>query len=74
MVATASSSGLTDENRVMRAAVGVVLVVAGFVWILQGLDAAFAPESFMTGDRSWIVWGTFTVVVGGALVWRNRSG
>ena len=43
-----------DKNAGMvRVATGVVLLIAGAIWILQGLDIAFAPESFMTGDRFW---------------------
>lgn len=69
MVAAATSHGLIDENRAMRTAVGVVLVIAGSVWVLQGLEIAFAPESFMTGDRSWVIWGVLAIVIGGALAW-----
>jgi len=53
----------------LRLATGVLLVVAGTIWILQGFDVAFAPESFMTGDRGWIVWGVAAVIVGVGLVW-----
>lgn len=58
----------------MRAASGVVLVLVGVVWILQGLDVAFAPRSFMSGDSMWILWGGVTTVVGVALlVWSARA-
>jgi hypothetical protein len=44
------------------------------VWILQGLDVAFAPKSFMTGDLAWVAWGAVAMLVGGALFWRGTSG
>lgn len=53
----------------LRIALGVVLVLAGTIWILQGLNVAFAPESFMTGDRAWSWGGAIAVVVGVGLVW-----
>ena len=52
---------------------GLVLVLAGVVWIAQGLNLPFAPRSFMTSDRSWIVIGAVTALVGTALVWWSRS-
>jgi hypothetical protein len=56
----------------VKLAAAVVLILAGAVWILQGLDVAFAPKSVMTGDRSWVVWGAVAVVVGAGLIWRER--
>ena len=58
----------------MRLASGVVLIIAGIVWILQGFDVAFAPESFMTGNRWWVLWGVVALAAGILLVrGRNRS-
>jgi hypothetical protein len=54
--------------------VGLLLVAAGFVWILQGFNVPFAPKSFMTGDVAWIVLGALAVLGGGALAtvsWRR---
>ena len=53
----------------IRIAMGVVLLIAGTIWILQGLNIAFAPESFMTGDRFWSGAGLTTVAVGAGLIW-----
>ena len=47
---------------------GVLMVVGGAVWILQGLNVAFAPESFMTGNSRWVAYGTGTVFAGVGLV------
>lgn len=59
----------------LRIVSGVVLVVAGTIWILQGLNVAFAPDSFMTGDRSWTWVGAVAVIVGVGLAWWGvRSG
>lgn len=57
----------------MRQATGIVLLIAGAIWILQGFDVAFAPKSFMTNDRWWVLWGALAALAGAALVWRSRS-
>jgi hypothetical protein len=47
----------------------------GTVWVLQGLNSQFAPQSFMTGSRVWIVIGALAVAAGIALgrwSWKNR--
>jgi hypothetical protein len=54
---------------------GVILAFMGTVWMLQGVDSQFAPQSFMTGSRIWIVIGAAAVVGGLALVrwsWSRR--
>ena len=56
----------------LRLAGGILLVIAGTIWILQGFDVVFAPASFMTGDRWWVLWGVLSVVIGGGLIWRSR--
>ena len=54
-------------------ALGVILGIVGVIWILQGLDFSFAPQSFMTGNRTWVVLGVVALLVGGSLLWRGRS-
>ncbi len=56
----------------LRLAFGIILIIAGLIWILQGFDVVFAPESFMTGDRSWVLWGSAAVVSGAAMIWWQR--
>jgi hypothetical protein len=52
---------------------GVLLLGAGLVWIAQGLNLPFAPRSFMTSDRSWVVIGAVAAVGGGMLIgWARR--
>jgi len=58
----------------MKLAAGIILVIAGVVWILQGLDVAFAPKSFMTDDRQWVLWGGLALISGAVLIWFGRSG
>jgi hypothetical protein len=59
--------------RTALAVLGVLLLAAGLVWIAQGLNLPFAPRSFMTSDRTWIVIGAVTAVAGGVLInWARR--
>lgn len=59
--------------RTIAIVAGILLVLGGLVWIAQGLDLPFAPSSFMTADRTWIVIGAATVLVGAvAVVWGRR--
>ncbi len=51
---------------------GVVLLGAGLVWMAQGLNLPFAPRSFMTSDRSWILIGAVAAVAGVVLIGRSR--
>ena len=52
---------------------GALLAFAGLVWIAQGLNLPFAPRSFMTADRTWIVLGALAVVIGAGVVsWARR--
>jgi hypothetical protein len=53
--------------------IGVLVAIAGAVWIAQGLNLAFAPRSFMTSDRTWIVIGLVALVLGiGLTAWSAR--
>lgn len=53
--------------------VGSVLALMGAVWVLQGLNSQFAPQSFMTGSRTWLVIGTLTFAGGiGLAMWSRR--
>ena len=53
---------------------GLLLAVGGAVWIAQGLNLPFAPRSFMTADRTWIVLGFIAVLAGIATFrWARRG-
>ena len=56
----------------LRLASGIVLIIVGLIWILQGFDVAFAPESFMTGNGWWVIWGSGALVAGTAMIWWQR--
>jgi uncharacterized membrane protein HdeD (DUF308 family) len=51
---------------------GVVLVLIGGVWILQGINVL--PGSFMTGQSKWAVYGAITAVIGIVLFVLSRRG
>jgi hypothetical protein len=56
--------------------VGLLVAAGGAVWLLQGLNASFAPQSFMTNNRSWVAIGGLAVFAGLALAgwsWRRGS-
>ena len=57
----------------MRAALGWVLMLAGGVWVLQGRDVSWAPQSAMTGDWRWVLGGSVTLLIGlGLVLWNHR--
>jgi hypothetical protein len=47
-------------------AAGVVCLLLGAVWFLQGIDVL--PGSFMTGQTKWAVYGGLLALVGIGLV------
>ena len=50
---------------------GVVLILAGGVWFLQGINVL--PGSFMTGQIQWAIYGALAFIVGvGSLVLANQ--
>ena len=57
--------------RIGLVVLGALVVLAGLVWIVQGLNLPFAPRSFMTADRAWVVIGAVAVLAGSVLVGRS---
>ncbi|MDQ3704666.1 MAG: hypothetical protein M3437_05470 [Chloroflexota bacterium] len=58
--------------RVAAAGLGILLVLAGIVWLLQGLNVL--PGSFMTGQPFWALVGVVCLVLGsGLLYWGLRG-
>jgi hypothetical protein len=52
--------------------IGVLAVLLGGVWVLQGLNVL--PGSFMTGDVRWAMYGSVLALAGIALVvWSRRK-
>jgi hypothetical protein len=57
--------------RVVSTLLGVVMILMGGVWILQGLNLAFRV-GFMVGNYHWTIYGTILALVGVAqIVWSN---
>ena len=57
-------------GRILGSILGVLMVLLGGVWILQGIN--ILPGSFMTGDIKWAVFGTILALLGAGLVyWLN---
>ena len=46
--------------------IGVLLIVAGGVWFLQGIGVL--PGSFMTGQPQWEIFGGMAILLGAALL------
>jgi len=58
--------------RIVLNIVGVLLVLVGCIWFLQGINVL--PGSFMTGQTRWAVRGGILAFAGIAdLVWANRK-
>ncbi len=52
--------------------IGVLLLLAGIVWFLQGINVL--PGSFMSGQTQWAINGGILIVVAaGLLWWANRK-
>ncbi|OKI45049.1 hypothetical protein [Micromonospora sp. CB01531] len=50
-----------------RLTVGLLAVVLGAVWTLQGLG--YVDGSMMTGERIWVVIGPIVVLIGLVVLW-----
>ena len=56
--------------RIALNAVGVLLLLAGAVWFLQGINVL--PGSFMSGQFQWAVYGGVAFVIGAAFLFAAR--
>ena len=52
-------------GKILLTVIGVLLVVAGGVWTLQGVG--YIKGSFMTGTTTWSVVGPVVVIIGLAM-------
>jgi hypothetical protein len=52
--------------RVVAVPVGVILLLMGLIWFLQGIGVL--PGSIMTGSTFWAGTGSLTVIVGLVLI------
>jgi len=57
--------------RIVSSLLGVLMVLMGGIWILQGFNLAFRV-GFMVGDVRWALYGAILALVGVAqVVWSN---
>jgi hypothetical protein len=56
--------------RILLTIVGVLLIISGCVWILQGINVL--PGSFMTGQSKWTINGAIALVIGLVFVYLGR--
>jgi hypothetical protein len=55
--------------RIGSVIVGVIAILVGGVWILQGTGKL--PGSFMTGQRMWLIIGIIVALIGLALAYNG---
>ena len=59
--------------RILLTIIGLLLVLAGCVWFLQGINVI--PGSFMTGQTKWTIYGALTLIIGVVvLIFARRRG
>jgi hypothetical protein len=64
---------LVAAMRIVGIVLGAIGALSGAVFVAQGLNLPFAPPSFMTSDRTWILIGSGMVVAGiGLAAWSIR--
>jgi hypothetical protein len=56
-------------NKNLQAGLGVLLVLVGLIWILQGLNV-ITNSALMSNKPSWAVIGVIVAILGGWLVAR----
>ena len=59
-----------EYMRIALNIVGVLLVLFGSIWFLQGVNVL--PGSFMTGQVRWAIYGGIAVIAGIVLLVRAR--
>ena len=52
--------------KIILTILGVLLILFGGVWILQGINVL--PGSFMTGQIQWAIYGGIAVIAGIVLI------
>jgi hypothetical protein len=57
--------------RVVSSLIGILMVLMGTVWMLQGLNLAF-KVGFMVNDKRWTLYGAILAIFGIAqVIWSN---
>jgi polyferredoxin len=70
----AMSRAFNAVMRVISSLIGVLMILMGGIWILQGLNLAWGSlsRSFMQGDQHWVFYGAIMLIVGVCqVVWSN---
>jgi hypothetical protein len=57
--------------RIALIVLGVVCVLMGGIWILQGIN--ILPGSFMTGQTKWAIHGAIILLIGIVLLFRAKQ-
>lgn len=60
--------------RILSTLVGLLMMIIGTIWILQGLNLAWGAlsRSFMQGNQQWAFYGVLLLLVGvGQVIWSN---
>lgn len=60
--------------RIVSTLIGLLLVLMGGIWTLQGLNLAWGvlARSFMQGDQHWAVYGAMVMIIGICqVIWSN---
>ena len=60
-------------GRALSTLIGLILIMFGGIWILQGLDIALQGDSFMAGDPQWATYGAIAVAIGLLQVWWSNT-
>lgn len=66
--------GFNGIMRVISSLIGVLMVLMGGIWFLQGLDLAWGAmrRSFMEGDQHWALYGGILAAIGVCqVIWSN---
>jgi peptidoglycan/LPS O-acetylase OafA/YrhL len=59
----------------MFGVLGLLMIFIGSIWILQGMNVSWAPQSFMTSDIQWTYRGVGLAFIGLVLLlWAARRG
>ena len=61
--------------RILNSLLGVLMIVMGCVWMMQGLNVGPAAilQGFMVNDIHWTYYGAILAIVGIAeIIWSNR--
>lgn len=68
--------------KTMLGVLGLAMLIMGAIWVLQGLNVSWAPQSFMTADINWTYRGAVFAIAGLVLLgfslrgggWKNVLG